>query len=102
MVYAIWGTLGAIIVTGASMAGLPPHAVEHRKSPGQAIVASQPDESQEKDDSGSDEKESPLKDVHETAADLLYMLIFLHLAGVVFETRRSGREIVLAMMPGRR
>jgi cytochrome b len=102
MVYAIWGTLGVIIVTGISMAGLPLHAVEHHKSPAQAIVASQLDARQEKDDGDSDEKESPLKDVHETAADLLYVLIFLHLAGVVFETRRSGREIVLAMIPGRR
>ena len=33
---------------------------------------------------------------------LLYVLIALHLAGVIFETRRSGREIVLAMLPTRR
>ncbi|MDE2405110.1 MAG: cytochrome b/b6 domain-containing protein [Sphingomonadales bacterium] len=47
-------------------------------------------------------EEGPLGEVHEAAVNLLYLLIALHLAGVIFETRRSGREIVLAMVPGRR
>ena len=38
--------------------------------------------------------------MHEIAVNLLYVLIALHLAGVMFETRRSGREIVGAMIPG--
>lgn len=101
MVYAIWGMLGVIIATGITMAGLPPHAVEHHRPQAQAMVASQSDEDRDQDERAA-EKESPLKDVHETAVDLLYALIALHLAGVVFETRRSGRQIVLAMMPGHR
>ncbi len=44
--------------------------------------------------------EEALEEVHEIAVNLLYVLIALHLMGVVFETRRSGREIVRAMLPG--
>ena len=47
-------------------------------------------------------EDSPVGDVHEAAVNLLYVLIALHLAGVIFETRHSGREIVLAMLPTRR
>ncbi|WP_353229981.1 cytochrome b/b6 domain-containing protein [Novosphingobium sp.] len=101
MVYAIWGTLGVIIATGITMAGLPPHAAEHHKASARAMVAIASD-ADEDEDAGGSAQDSPLKDVHETAADLLYVLIALHLAGVIFETRRSGRQIVLAMIPGRR
>ena len=46
------------------------------------------------------EEDEGLAEVHEVAVNLLYLLIALHLMGVVFETRRSGREIVGAMLPG--
>lgn len=101
MVYAIWSTLGVIIATGIAMAGLPPHAVEEHRPAVQAMVASPSGADKDQDEQGGEEG-SPLKEVHETAVNLLYVLIALHLAGVVFETRRSGRQIVLAMMPGRR
>ena len=51
---------------------------------------------------GGEHEEGPLVEIHEVAANLLYVLILLHLAGVVFETRRSGRQIVVAMLPGHR
>lgn len=101
MVYAIWSMLGVIIATGIAMAGLPPHAVEEHRPAAQAMVASPSGADKDQDEQGG-EQDSPLKEAHETAVDLLYVLIALHLAGVVFETRRSGRHIVLAMMPGRR
>ncbi len=41
-----------------------------------------------------------LEEVHEIAVNLLYLLIALHIVGVIFETHRSGREIVGAMIPG--
>ncbi len=46
------------------------------------------------------EEDEAVAEVHEVAVNLLYLLIALHLMGVVFETRRSGREIVGAMLPG--
>jgi cytochrome b len=38
--------------------------------------------------------------LHEVTVNLLYVLIALHLMGVVFESRRSGPRIVRAMLPG--
>lgn len=54
------------------------------------------------DEGGEGEKEGEelFEELHEIAVNLLYLLIALHLAGVVFETRRSGREVVGAMIPG--
>jgi cytochrome b len=40
--------------------------------------------------------------LHEGAANLLYGLILLHIAGVVFESRRQRRGLALAMVPGER
>ena len=50
---------------------------------------------------GAEGSESMWEDVHETSVNLLYILIALHIAGTVFETRRSGREILLAMLARR-
>ena len=49
---------------------------------------------------GDDAGEGPLGEIHELAANLLYALILLHLAGVLFESRRSGGKLVAAMLPG--
>jgi hypothetical protein len=40
---------------------------------------------------GREGEEKPLGETHEAAVNLLYVLIVLHLGGVIFETRRSGR-----------
>lgn len=98
MVYAIWGCLLTIIATGIAMAGPPPwnggeEAAEHH---GVAAAAQGHEEENEEEEEG---EEGPLGEIHETAANLLYLLILLHLAGVVFETRRSGRQVLVAMAP---
>ncbi|MCY1648830.1 cytochrome b/b6 domain-containing protein [Caulobacter sp. SL161] len=111
MVYAIWSMLAVIIVTGVLMANAPAEA----KSPVAAPPAAVQNEAREHEKIGEEAEEhdgaeggeghgeeGPLAEVHETAVNLLYVLIVLHFAGVVFETRRSGRRIVLAMLPGRR
>lgn len=99
MVYAIWGCLLTIIATGIAMAGPPPWngepgATEHRTT---AVAAQSPED----EDEGEDEEreEGPLGEIHEAAANLLYLLILLHLAGVIFETRRSGKQVLVAMAP---
>lgn len=99
MVYAIWGCLLTIIATGITMAGPPPwngesEAAEHPTS----AAAAQSYEDQGEAEDG-EEEEGPLGEVHETAANLLYLLILLHLSGVIFETRRSGRQVLVAMAP---
>ncbi len=97
MVYAIWACLIAIIATGIAMAGLPGAA----EPSGEPAAASSLEE-RGKGDDHEDHEEGLAGEIHETAANLLYVLILLHLAGVVFETRRSGSKVVLAMVPGHR
>lgn len=96
MVYAIWACLGVIIGTGIAMAGLPDTA-DLSRTP----MAADSAEYGEHEERGEHE-EGAAAEVHETAVNLLYLLILLHLAGVVFETRRSGRKVILAMVPGHR
>lgn len=108
MVYAIWSTLAVIVVTGVLMANAPAEPKDLVAAPPAAVHS----EARESDEIGEEAEaqegaeghgeEGPLAEVHETAVNLLYVLIVLHIAGVVFETRRSGRRIVLAMLPGRR
>ena len=103
MVYAIWSVLAVIVVTGVLMASAPD---KPKGEPGAAPPAATAErferEEGEAREGGEEHEEGPLTEVHETAVNLLYVLIVLHIAGVVFETRRSGRRIVLAMLPGRR
>lgn len=105
MVYAIWGTLSVIIATGIMMAGSPPTSLSDQSAKHDKEIS---ERAETRGDSGQSEyegkkaeKEDPMREIHETSVNLLYILIVLHLAGVIFETRRSGRTIVLAMMPGR-
>lgn len=120
MVYAIWSCLLVIIATGIAMAGLPGTNAERRqtgaapasysKSVDAREVAEQDDRREGEElrsgegrtEGGEEHEEGPLTEIHETAANLLYVLILLHIAGVIFETRRSGRQVVLAMLPGHR
>lgn len=100
MVYVIWSMLGVIIASGIAMAGPPSTAfldrAEWSGEVTQKLVVEQSD-----GDEVVEGEESVWEEVHETTVNLLYILIALHIAGVVFETRRSGREILLAMLPGR-
>lgn len=107
MVYAIWACLLVIIGTGIAMAGLPGASRETRSTSAPVAAAAGPQvearETEEREEGeGEEGEEGPLGEIHELAANLLYVLIALHLAGVVFETRRSGRQVVTAMLPGRR
>lgn len=106
MVYAIWSTLAVIIVTGVLMVSAPAKPEGQLGAAPPAATAQRlerdEDEGEEAREGGGEREEGPLTEVHETAVHLLYVLIVLHIAGVVFETRRSGRRIVLAMLPGRR
>lgn len=99
MVYAIWTVLGVIIASGIAIAGPPSTAfldqAERPSEAGQHAVVERGDG----DRGAKGEEEGIWGEVHETAVNLLYILIVLHLAGVAFETRRSGKEILLAMLP---
>ena len=102
MVYAIWACLLTIIATGIAMAGPPPWNGGERETEGRdSVIAAQTEEEEGEEEGHESEEgeEGPLGEIHETAANLLYLLILLHLAGVIFETRRSGKQVLLAMAP---
>ena len=102
MVYAIWATLGVIIASGIAMSGLPETDVSRLAAPqvqeGEREYAEEAGEREE----GSEGENELFEEAHEIAVNLLYLLILLHIAGVAFETRRSGRQIVMAMLPGKK
>jgi cytochrome b len=115
MVYAIWGTLMVVIGTGVAMAGLPmTQAPGHPAARTGAPLQTMPDEPEgsEGDDedreagaqreAGGGRDEGIAEEVHEMAANLLYLLILLHIAGVAFESRRHRTNLALAMLPGGR
>ena len=68
----------------------------------QGPAASEDDEVRQAGEDGEGEGDEVIEEVHEVAANLLFILAGLHLLGVAFETRRSGRGILTAMLPGRR
>lgn len=101
MVYALWVCLAVIIASGIGMAGAPP-AISASTSAAQ-IVSGEYGESEYGEDSGEREEsqsEELFEEVHEIAVNLLYVLIALHIAGVAFETARSGKRTITAMLPG--
>ncbi len=105
MVYAIWGTLLVVIGTGVAMSGPPPADpwAERGEHGEQAVAEAEEhgEEAETREEGGEgEEEEGPLGEIHEIAVNLLYVLIALHLMGVVFETRRSGPQIARAMLPG--
>jgi cytochrome b len=100
MVYALWATLLAVSVTGVMLddGGAGERA---------AIVApAYADEDDDEREGGrgeaedDEEGESALEEIHETFANLLFVLAGLHVAGVAFETRTSGVNLVGAMING--
>lgn len=105
MVYAIWGTLLVVIASGVSMSGLP--TASHQPGSEAAISTTVEAEEGRYDDHEAEERhddgdEEAGEEVHEAAVNLLYALILLHMAGVIFESRRQKRNLALAMLPGHR
>lgn len=102
MAYALWGVLGVIIASGIAMAGAPP--VITSTITANEIVSGEgyEEESGAYGEEGEEEGEADevFEEVHEIAVNLLYALIVLHIGGVAFETARSGRRTLTAMLPG--
>lgn len=112
MVYALWVTLAVVIGSGIAMAGFPGASTSPSEAASTALTRPQADADEDAGERGGygveeaegdeDEGDEVMEEVHETAANLLFVLAALHLVGVMFETRRSGWGILMAMMPGRR
>lgn len=113
MVYALWATLAVVIGSGIAMAGIPgastssPEAASTAQEAGSGADADEDARESggygvEETEGDENEGDEVIEEVHETAANLLFILAALHVLGVVFETRRSGLGILMSMMPGGR
>lgn len=104
MVYALWATMAVVIASGLAMTGFPPKAQDEAvRPPPSAVHGVARDEAREERGEGGEqegEEESLAEEIHELSANLLLGLAVLHVAGVIFEVRRSGRRIVTAMIDG--
>ncbi|MEM7498557.1 MAG: cytochrome b/b6 domain-containing protein [Pseudomonadota bacterium] len=104
MAYALWGTLAVVTLTGISMAGSPFAPLPDNETMVQPTVYETEDaegggEDHDEDDEG-DEGDEVLEEVHELAANLLLVLAAIHVVGVAFESKRSGRNLVGPMLKG--
>lgn len=119
MVYALWGCLAIVSITGIAMVGSPltyqpsEEADEHASLiQNNAVPALYPVDTAmpqyslvdwDGDEEGEHEGEGGelLEEMHEIAANLLFFLAALHIAGVIFETRRGERGLVRAIVTGK-
>jgi cytochrome b len=120
MAYALWVTLAVVAVSGFAMSGVPGTASASPKAERPAMSAPLAPAAAEGEEEGDDDAEAAeggegagvseaegvgegeewIEEVHEVAANLLFVLAALHIAGVVFETRRSGRHVIGRMTGG--
>lgn len=104
MAYALWATLAVVVATGIAMdqgksLAAPVAGQERALVSARAADAGEHEEDEHGEEGAGNEM---FEEVHEIAANLLFLLAALHVAGVAFETRRTGRSLVRAMITGRR
>jgi len=126
MAYSLWGVLAVVAATGFAMSGLPglqpvQGAAGSEVSITRPLAQTAAEADEDEEDHAEDEGRSSLaaagpearadgegqgsaewiEEVHEVAANLLFVLAALHIAGVLFETRRMGRAVLGRMTGGR-
>lgn len=109
MVFAIWAALGTIVYTGIAMSGPPPGLDQPLPADTRLFTAEYEGGEKEYGEAGrggyeeeGEEHEAgeQMEELHETAANLLYVLIGLHILGVIFESVRDSGRTARAMLPG--
>ncbi len=102
MAYALWACIAVMVATGLTMSGPNPFAVAER----QAIVEtgdwSQLAKTTDSGEGGEEEASGWVKDVHEIVANLILLLVALHIGGVIVESVMMRHNLVPAMLMGRR
>lgn len=91
MVYALWGMLLMVSVTGVML--------ESEPFPESVSEFSEQYASEEEDEAPYEEL---IEELHEASANILLLLATLHVGGVILESRLSGRNLVRTMISGRR
>jgi cytochrome b len=102
MAYALWATIGIVIMTGLFMTGgATPMQVARDK----AAVASGDWSALIREGESSKSEDTSLRhtaeEIHEVAANLILLLAVLHVAGVAVESRTMGRNLVVPMLFGK-
>lgn len=100
MVYVLWAALAVLIGTGILMSGANPMAVAERD----AIVNSNDWSGlvEARDDVAGDQREGDhlVKGVHEAMANLILLLVGIHIAGVAIEGFALRRNLLVPMLFG--
>lgn len=104
MVYAMWGLLAALIISGLVLtSGATPFQVAREKaavaSGDWASLAKASEDNDEGDDTIS---RKLVEGAHEMASNLLIALVVLHLGGVLVESAALRRNLVRPMLLGTR
>jgi cytochrome b len=106
-----------VAVTGFAMSGVPGTASARVEAPMVPAVstplapaageaeeegeeAEEAEEGEPGEGAGRGEGPEWIEEVHEVAANLLFVLAALHIGGVLFETRRSGPRVIRRMTGG--
>ncbi len=90
MVYALWGTLAVVLLTGVMLESAP---FPDRSSAYE--VASRFDAA-EAEEAGGPLSEI-VEEIHEAAADFLLFLAALHVGGVLLQSRLGGASLIRRM-----
>lgn len=102
MAYALWACIAFMVASGLSMSGPNPFAVSER----QAIVDSgdwsQLAKTTDAGEGEDDEADGWIKEAHEIVANLILLLVALHIGGVIVESVIMRHNLVPAMLVGRR
>lgn len=106
MAYALWGMLALVVLTGVTMQADPfPDGARPVGAYDRPWVAQEDDDDEAADgvearEEGTGEGGEMIEEIHEIAANLLLLLALLHVAGVAFESRRLGVNLVRPMIGG--
>lgn len=98
IIYAMWASLVVVSATGVAMSGAP-FDIE-ASAPISSAYADEGYEAEEREEEG--ESAEWLEETHELAANLLFFLAAVHVAGVSFEAWRSRTNLIRSMVTGER
>lgn len=103
MAYALWACLAVIILTGLAMNSASPMVQAELEAAVAAGDWSMVGKAEEEDDEAGFAlvNGEVFEEVHEVAANLIVFLAFLHVAGVLVESRVMGRNLLRPMLLAR-
>ncbi|MBE2277714.1 MAG: cytochrome b/b6 domain-containing protein [Rhodobacteraceae bacterium] len=103
MAYALWALLALIMATGLIMTGgrTPMRVAEENAAVAAGDWSVLVKTGKTGEDAGKGLKKAA-GEVHEMAADLILILVLLHVAGVAVESRALGRNLLAPMLAGGR